>query len=135
MIYRDELEKWASTGDVEVLLTVDALAAGSPDASASKASAWKGHVGVVTELIARVSLGQTGALAMMCGPEVMFRFCIRALIERGVAPDDLFVSMERNMKCATGHCGHCQWGAEFVCKDGPVFCYERIAPLFNIQEV
>ena len=67
---------------------------------------------------------------MMCGPEGMMRAVIRHLLERGIAEHDLWLSMERNMQCAIGHCGHCQYGGKFICKDGPVFCYEQIKDLF-----
>jgi NAD(P)H-flavin reductase len=72
---------------------------------------------------------------MVCGPEIMMRFTIDALRQRGLAMDRIFVSMERNMKCATGLCGHCQFGPAFVCRDGPVFRFDRIAQFFNIREI
>jgi len=72
---------------------------------------------------------------MVCGPEIMMRFTIDALRQRGLVTDRIFLSMERNMKCAIGFCGHCQFGPAFVCRDGPVFRFDRIAPLFNIREI
>jgi len=74
-------------------------------------------------------------VAMVCGPEIMMRFTIDALRQRGLVTDRIFLSMERNMKCAIGFCGHCQFGPAFVCRDGPVFRFDRIAPLFNIREI
>jgi NAD(P)H-flavin reductase len=74
-------------------------------------------------------------MAMICGPEVMIRFASLALEKRGMATASIHVSMERNMKCAVGVCGHCQFGPHFVCKDGPVFRYDRIAPFFGLREV
>jgi NAD(P)H-flavin reductase len=72
---------------------------------------------------------------MICGPEVMIRYTVMELERRGVALDRAFVSLERNMKCAVGFCGHCQIGPYFVCKDGPVFSYEKVAALMNRREI
>jgi len=124
ILYRRELEKWRSRFDLEVTVTVD-YAAGD----------WNGHVGVVTHLIPRAGFDPTNTVAMTCGPEVMMRFAVRELERRGVGPDRIYVSMERNMKCAVGFCGHCQYGPRFVCRDGPVFRTSELAPLFDIREV
>ena len=72
---------------------------------------------------------------MICGPEIMMRFSVAELLKRGVREDSIYMSMERNMKCAVGFCGHCQYGPHFVCKDGPVFCYPQIKPLFRKSEI
>jgi NAD(P)H-flavin reductase len=72
---------------------------------------------------------------MVCGPEIMMRFSARELVDRGVSPGDVWLSMERNMKCAVGFCGHCQFGPHFVCRDGPVIRFDRVAPLLGIREV
>jgi NAD(P)H-flavin reductase len=72
---------------------------------------------------------------MMCGPEIMMRFVARDLTSLGLPPADLYLSMERNMKCAVGFCGHCQWGPHFICKDGPVFPYDAIRPLLGRHEL
>jgi NAD(P)H-flavin reductase len=74
-------------------------------------------------------------VALICGPEVMMRFTVTALQHHGVPDAHMFVSMERNMHCAIGLCGHCQLGPEFICKDGPVFSFERIAPVFHAREL
>jgi NAD(P)H-flavin reductase len=115
MLYRRELERWRSHFDLEVFVTVD-RATGT----------WRGSVGVVTKLIQLVSFDPQNTLAFVCGPEIMMRFTAAELQKRGVAPDHLYVSMERNMKCAVGLCGHCQFGPRFVCKDGPVFAYSDV---------
>lgn len=128
MLFRDELEELRERDDIEVMLTVDALTRGG-------SRPWSGEVGVVTELIDCIGFGLDGALAMICGPEVVFRFSVRELLDRGVRAEDIFVSMERNMKCATGHCGHCQYGPYFVCKDGAVFSYDQVAHLFEVREI
>jgi NAD(P)H-flavin reductase len=124
ILYRRELERWRARFDLEVHVTVDR---GAPS--------WHGNVGVVTTLIHKAPFTPRNAVAMICGPEVMIRFTAMELQRRGLAPDAIHVSMERNMKCAVGFCGHCQLGQHFVCKDGPVFAYERIEELANRWEV
>ena len=96
---------------------------------------WRGNVGVVPTLIARAAFDPNGAAAFVCGPEAMMRFSAEALLERGVDRDRIYVSMERNMKCAVGHCGHCQLGPDFVCRDGPVFSYAYVEHAFRIREL
>ncbi len=124
LLYRRELERWRGRFDLEVEATVD-HAAGD----------WHGRVGVVTSLIARSGFDPEMTVAMICGPEVMMRFSARELEERGVPRENIHTSMERNMKCAIGFCGHCQFGPAFICKDGPVLPYSRLAPLMSIREV
>ena len=124
MLYRHELQRWRGRFDLEVEVTVD-----------SGDSDWRGHVGVVTTLLERAEFDYQCSLAMVCGPEIMMRFAVRELLASGMNPADVYVSMERNMKCAVGLCGHCQFGAEFVCKDGPVFSFDRIADLIGKAEI
>lgn len=124
LLYRRQLEHWRARFDVEVLLTVDHATA-----------AWHGSVGVLTKLMGRVPFEPQDTVAMICGPEVMMRFTVMELLHRGVAAGQIFLSMERNMKCAIGFCGHCQFGPTFVCKDGPVLCYDRIKTWFGQREV
>jgi len=115
LLYTHELEEWRSRFDMEVGVTVDA-ASGN----------WRGNVGVVTTLIPWARFEPSDTVAMVCGPEVMMRFTVQALQERGVTAENTFISMERNMKCAVGFCGHCQFGPTFICKDGPVFRCDRM---------
>jgi NAD(P)H-flavin reductase len=96
---------------------------------------WRGHVGVVTTLLKYARLQPGRSLAMICGPEIMMRFVARELEMQGLNRNDIYVSMERNMKCAVGFCGHCQYGPYFICKDGPVFPYERVRPLLEKYEL
>jgi len=124
VLYRRELQRWGSLNNVHVSVTVDRAV-----------GAWPGHVGVVTTLIPSAPFNPANVDALLCGPEVMMRFTAEALRKRGVAPEDIFVSLERNMKCAVGMCGHCQFGASFVCKDGPVLPYERVQQLLNLREI
>ncbi len=123
VVYRGELEEWQKRDDFQVLVTVDH---GNP--------AWCGPVGVVTELFPRCKFDPPRTVGLMCGPEVMMRFTIREFLKRRVTEDHLFVSLERNMQCAAGFCGHCQFGPEFVCRDGPVFRYDSIKLFFNVRE-
>lgn len=124
MLYRRELERWRSHFDLEIVVTVDRATA-----------SWHGSVGVVTRLIPRAPFDPQNTIAMVCGPEIMMRFTAAALAKRGVGPENIHVSMERNMKCAVGFCGHCQYGPYFVCKDGPVFAYSSIRDLLATWEV
>lgn len=124
MLYRHELEQWRQRLDVDVSVTVDHADA-----------AWHGNVGVVPALIARTAFDPNNSVALVCGPEVMMRFTVSALREAGVPDERVYVSMERNMKCATGLCGHCQFGPEFICMTGPVMRFDRIAALFSTREI
>jgi NAD(P)H-flavin reductase len=124
LLYRKELAAWARQRDTQVLVTVDYGGLG-----------WRGHVGVVTTLFKYARLQPARTTAMVCGPEIMMRFVTRELEHHGLARQDIYLSMERNMKCAIGFCGHCQWGPHFICKDGPVFPYERIRPLLDKYEL
>jgi NAD(P)H-flavin reductase len=124
ILYRRELERWRSKLDLEVHVTVDRASGG-----------WRGNVGVVPALIRRSGFDPATATAMVCGPEVMMRFTVRELESAGMDSRQIYVSMERNMKCAVGFCGHCQFGPAFICKDGPVFRLDRIASIFGRAEV
>ncbi len=124
LLYQQELERWRTHFDVEVRVTVDV--AGSD---------WFGPVGAVTRELPRLSCDPTKTTAFVCGPEIMMRFSVAALKRRGIQDSRLYLSMERNMQCALGYCGHCQFGPAFVCKDGPVFAYPQIAQLLNINEI
>lgn len=124
ILYKRELEKWYSRFDLQARITVDRADGG-----------WLGSVGVVTQLISRVQFDPQSTTAMICGPEVMMRFTAMELEKRGVPASQMYLSMERNMKCALGLCGHCQYGSSFICKDGPVFSYDRLKPLLAVREV
>jgi NAD(P)H-flavin reductase len=96
---------------------------------------WRGHVGVVTTLFKYARLQPAPSVAMVCGPEIMMRFVTRELENQGLSRDNIYLSMERNMKCAVGFCGHCQYGPHFICKDGPVFRYAQIRNLLEKYEL
>ena len=123
LLYRGEMNRWRKR-DIDVRLTVDAAAPG-----------WEGAVGPVTTLIPRADFDASHAAAFIVGPEIMMRFVVQALAHRGVPLDRLFVSLERNMKCAVGFCGHCQLGPTFICKDGPVFPYSQLEHWLSIRNV
>jgi NAD(P)H-flavin reductase len=124
IVYGKRLEKWRSLPEITTLVTVD-HATGD----------WQGNVGVVTTLVGRKPFDPNRCIAMICGPEIMMRYSVLALEKYGVTEDKIYVSMERNMKCGVGLCGHCQIGATFVCKDGPVFRYDRIRNQFIKREM
>jgi NAD(P)H-flavin reductase len=122
-LFASDLIGWTDKG-VDVRLTVDRP---GPE--------WSGSVGVVTSLFEDALRHATDTVAMMCGPDVMLGAAAMALNRFGVPASQVWVTMERNMKCAVGLCGHCQFGRLFLCKDGPVFRYDRIAHLFAVPEV
>jgi NAD(P)H-flavin reductase len=123
ILFRSELENWRGRFDFDVGITVDA--AGRD---------WGSNVGAVTTLLPAIPFDLSDAVAFLCGPEIMMQFAVRGLMDRGVPMASIHLSMERNMKCAIGLCGHCQWGAEFVCKTGPVYPLERITGLLAVRE-
>lgn len=123
LLYGDELERWAQEG-LEVHVTVD-----------SAGPEWLGHVGVVTRLVRRARLDPHKTVALCCGPEVMMRFLVAALAREGIAPERVYASMERNMQCGIGHCGHCQLGPTLVCRDGPVYRWSEIESWLAIREL
>jgi NAD(P)H-flavin reductase len=116
LLFSKELKAWSSVPDTQVLTTVDTVGTGS----------WRGHVGVVTKLFEYVKLRPERIVAITCGPEIMMRFVMRQLEARAIPDEKIYLSMELNMKCAVGFCGHCQMGPYFLCKDGPVFSYAEL---------
>ena len=120
LLYTEELERWRGRFDVELDVTVDAAGAD-----------WRGRVGVVPTLVPRAQLEAARTTAFVCGPEVMLRFTAAALRDAGLPDEAIHVSLERSMKCAVGHCGHCQLREFFVCKEGPVFSYDRVRTLIR----
>lgn len=124
LLYQRELQRWRARFDLDVYVTVDRVTGD-----------WRGHLGVVTLLIPRAPFDPARTAAFICGPEVMMRFTVQELLQKGVPPAKIFVSLERNMKCGMGICGRCQLGPFLVCRDGPVFSFDQIAPLFGKSEV
>jgi NAD(P)H-flavin reductase len=124
LLYRVELEKWGNEHKVETLVTVDRAD-----------SSWKGHIGVVTTLFSYIKLDTRNTVAFVCGPEMMMKYTVDELHNRGLSQDQVYLSMERNMKCAIGFCGHCQMGPTFICKEGPVYPLPKIRQLLDRKEL
>lgn len=124
LLYTGELHEWRSRFDMEVEVTVD-----RPDRD------WLGDVGVVTGLLGRVAYRPEETAAMLCGPEIMMKVVGQHLADQGVSPGAIHVSLERNMKCGIGLCGHCQFGPHFVCWRGPVFALGDVLPLAQVAEL
>jgi NAD(P)H-flavin reductase len=124
LLYAQELQEWGGRFDMTVLVTVDVATRG-----------WTGSVGVVTKLVGRGPYDADDAVVFLCGPGIMMRYGAQSLLDQGVSPDRIYVSMERNMKCAIGFCGHCQFGPTFICKDGPVFPFNKVEKLIQVREV
>lgn len=123
LLYTAELAEWEARG-LEIAVTVD-----------SAGPEWIGHVGVVPRLVARARFDAGSAVALLCGPEVMMRFTAVALAQSDVGSDRVYASMERNMQCGIGHCGHCQFGPTLICRDGPVYRWRELQPWLAIREL
>lgn len=122
LIWRNRYEAWSRRPDTQVLLAADVAS-----------SRWPWHVGRVTELLDRAALRPDQTIAMLCGPEVMMGAAVQRLVGLGLGEEQLYLSLERNMQCALGYCGHCQHGPRFVCSDGPVFAYPQVRELFHVR--
>lgn len=124
LLYRRNLRQWRSRFDFDTEVTVDRA---DDD--------WRGDVGLVTGVLPRIRFDPDNSIALLCGPEVMMKVVARRLEAYGVPQRSIFISLERNMKCAIGFCGHCQFGPDFICKDGPVVSYDRVAERLRLEEV
>jgi NAD(P)H-flavin reductase len=123
LLYTYEYDAWRSAG-IEIEVTVDI---GDSD--------WKGQIGVVPMLFYRLRLRPENTRVLTCGPEIMLRFVVFEALARKIKPEHIYVSMERNMNCGVGICGHCQLGSMFVCKDGPVFTYQQLEPYLHLEDL
>jgi len=123
-LYADELEAWAAEGSIDVLVTVD-----------NATGEWTGPVGVVTHLLQRVRVNAKQTIVAVCGPRILNRVAAWSFLQSHVPAEQVYVSLERNMNCGFGRCGHCQYGPKFACKDGPVFCFADIADIFAKEEI
>ena len=123
-LFTDQLGLWSARPDIEVEQTVDVPAEG-----------WTGPVGFVTEPLARVALDPVRTIAFLCGPEPMMRFSANVLLGKGIAATSIRVSLERNMQCGIGLCGHCQLGPLLICRDGPVIDYALAEQLLAVREL
>ncbi|WP_415906242.1 FAD/NAD(P)-binding protein [Neptuniibacter sp. QD72_48] len=124
LIWGERYDRWRQIENVEVFLAAD-----------ESGPAWPFHKGRITELLDQVTVDPSNALAMICGPEGMMHAAAEKLIGLGIDPAQIFLSLERNMQCAVGHCGHCQFGADFICKDGPVFSYPVVSDRLGMEGV
>lgn len=124
LLYKKQIEQWRGRFDLNIDVTVD-----------SAREDWRGNVGVVTKLISDATIDPINTIAMLCGPEIMMYYAIHELRNKNIDEEQIYLSMERNMKCGLGFCGHCQLGPVFVCKDGPVFQYSEIKSLFRQREL
>jgi NAD(P)H-flavin reductase len=123
MLYKDSLAAWAKKKKVDIATSVDV---GDPG--------WKGNVGLVTTILRDLPLDLRKALAIVCGPPIMMKFVTLKLLDIGFKPEDIYLSMEKNMSCGLGKCGHCRIGKYYVCKDGPVFTYEQLKDIHDIWD-
>lgn len=121
LLWRERYAQWSKLPETEVIIAADQ--------GGGKQWPWK--IGQVVSMLDDVALAPKKTIAMMCGPEAMMNVAIEHLLARGMEESALYMSMERNMQCAVGHCGHCQYGGKFICKDGPVFSYDQIKDLFG----
>ena len=124
LLYRYEFDEYRRIPNAELLLTVDRAD-----------ETWTGNVGVVTQLIPKASVDPRNAIALVCGPEIMMRFTVKALEKQGFKGNQIYLSLERRMKCGIGLCGHCQVGPYFVCRNGPVFPYWMIKKYFWVDQI
>ena len=122
LIWAQRYEVWAREPDTQVLIAADVAG-----------PLWPWHVGRVTEVFERAAIDPARTLAMLCGPEGMLLAGVEHLRARRMPAEAIWLSLERSMHCALGHCGHCQFGPKFVCQDGPVFRYADIQPLLNVR--
>jgi sulfhydrogenase subunit gamma (sulfur reductase) len=118
LLYKEELAEWGQRKDLELLLTVD-----------RGDEIWKGNVGVITTLFKQVSINPRNTVAVTCGPPVMYRFVLMELLGKGISEGNIYLSLERRMKCGIGKCGHCQINNIYACQSGPVFPYPEIKGL------
>jgi len=123
IVYKEEIKLWSGRDDLDFQITVDT---GDKE--------WKDHVGVVTTILDGMAIDCSKALTIVCGPPVMMRFSTLELIGLGFKDRNIYLSMEKNMSCGIGKCGHCRLGTYYACKDGPVFTYDRIKDLPNIWD-
>ena len=125
VLFASDLVEWSKRPQSLVQVTVDRM---------DRDSHWNGSVGVVTNLLHRLNLEPSHTTVMTCGPDIMMRHLVTDLVGMGFTDDHIFVSVERNMKCAVGMCGRCQWGPHFVCRDGPIYSLTDVRQLWTVKE-
>jgi NAD(P)H-flavin reductase len=123
ILYKDSLPEWAKKDKVNVVTTADV-----GDAT------WQGNVGLVTTILKDLPVDLKKTVAIVCGPPIMMKFVTLKLLDLGFPPPDIYLSMEKNMSCGLGKCGHCRIGKYYICKDGPVFTYEQLKDIYGIWD-
>jgi sulfite reductase subunit B len=123
ILYKNEIPQWQKKKKIDIKLTVD-----------TGDETWKGNVGLVTSILKDLPLNLNNSVSCVCGPPVMMKFTTLKLLDLGFKPNQIYLSMEKNMSCGLGKCGHCRIGKYYVCKDGPVFCYEKIRDIPDIWD-
>jgi sulfite reductase subunit B len=123
-LYKEEIDTWSKRNDLDVVLTVDE----------AKDGEWKGNVGVVTTILDGIPMNHASGVGIVCGPPIMMKFTTKKLLELGFKEKNIYLSMEKNMSCGLGKCGHCRLGIYYACKDGPVFRFDKIKNFPNIWD-
>lgn len=123
LVYRDEMDKWTQKEELDLRLTVDV-----------GDQTWKGKVGLVTAILDGINMDYSNGIAIVCGPPIMMKFTTLKLLDLGFKEENIYLSMEKNMSCGIGKCGHCRIGVYYACKDGPVFTYNKIKNFHNIWD-
>lgn len=121
LIFKERYHQWQQSPNTEIIIAADKSERG-----------WPWHTGFIIELFQQTTLDAENTVAMLCGPEAMMNLAAQMLLQKKVAAKDIYLSMERNMECALGHCGHCQYGGLFICKNGPIFAYSEIKNLLGV---
>ncbi len=125
-LYRKEIQTWKKRDDLGIQLTVDKVDKGDTD--------WKENVGLVTTILDNIDMEYSNGIAIVCGPPIMMKFATKKLLDMGFKDKNIYLSMEKNMSCGIGKCGHCRIGIYYACKDGPVFTYDKIKDYSEIWE-
>ncbi|RKY31676.1 MAG: oxidoreductase [Candidatus Omnitrophota bacterium] len=123
ILYKELIPQWSKKKKVNVVTTVDV-----------GEKSWKGHVGLVTTILEDLPIKLNNAVSIVCGPPIMMKFVTLKLLDLGFKPENIYLSMEKNMSCGLGKCGHCRLGKFYVCKDGPVFSYEQLQDVRDIWD-
>jgi len=123
IIYKEQIPEWSKIKNVDIVTTVDV-----------GDTTWKGNVGLITTILKDLPLDLKKAVAIVCGPPIMMKFVTLKLLDLGFKPDDIYLSMEKNMSCGLGKCGHCRLGSFYICKDGPVFTYAQLKDIHDIWD-
>ncbi len=123
IIYKESILRWAEIKKVDVVTTVDVC-----DAK------WNGNVGLVTTILKDLPVDLKNSISIVCGPPIMMKFVTLKLLDLGYEPQNIYLSMEKNMSCGLGKCGHCRIGRYYACKDGPVFTYEQLKNIHDIWD-